>query len=266
MKANNVSAIPNAFIRCKGGFANEVYLDKTNDLILKIYSKGSYYEAEMRAFDSGFSAMPERIEHGFIDKRPYIVMTHIGTEIKHFGKNDIPSLTQTLAELHRHKKYDSREPIENKFQYLNRYQEKIKDVSGVDIGRLIGFVSKYCRSENGLSLTHGDVTLSNLRELSGKIFLIDFDEAAYFSPYFDIAKLYWSDLPPFQTLAGLEHFMDTYNRIGQESLRLDEKAKDWIMLAGIDFWIWRDTHLNDSPLAFQAESRLREYRKIYENR
>ncbi|MDD2766257.1 MAG: aminoglycoside phosphotransferase family protein [Candidatus Moranbacteria bacterium] len=267
MKANNltnISHIPEGFTVRKGGFANDVYQDKKHGLILKIYSEKSYYKSEISAFNSGFDYMPKFIKNGSTEGRPYIIMTSVGTGLRSFTKNDVTSLAQTLSRLHKIKKQTPRRLIEKRFRHLQQHATDIKKIIDIDIHQLIKRISRYTKSKSTSSLTHGDITLSNLRKVSGEIFLIDFDEATYSSPYFDIAKLYWSGLIPLQTLTGLKHFIHEYNKIGQTSLTLGKEAKDWIIFAGIDFWIWRVTHIrNNTNLIKQAEGRLIRYRKKY---
>lgn len=259
--AKNAKEVPSLFKSCGNGFANDVFEDRHNDIILKIYSKKRYYAAELLAFESGFERMPRLLESGVIGNKNYTAMTRIGSSVKEFSHKHFLSLAETTSILHARKKSKQAPSFEHKFNSLLENNGLISGLFKVKIETVFDRLKSYSRQSNTFSLTHGDITLSNLRNVSGKIFLIDFDEASYFLPIFEIAKLYWSDIVPLQKMDGIKKFTNAYDQFSEYKLPVDQ-LHDWILFAGIDFWLWRYLNLQNQPLLIQeAQERLLLYRQ-----
>lgn len=260
--AKNTVSIPDHFKSCGEGFANQVFKDEQNNTILKIHSKNEYYISELNAFNSGFQHMPKLLESGVIGEKNYIAMTHIGQPVTEFSTAHFSELARTMTTLHAYKTTKQVPLFEQKFHLLQEHSTVISEIFHIDIETLFRRLNSYVNKSLVFSLVHGDITLSNLRNVSEQIFLIDFDEAAYFLPEFDIAKLYWSDIKPLQDLTGIEKFIDTYNRFSKHKISLAGGMRDWILFAGVDFWLWRYLNLQNQPVLIQeARERLVAYKK-----
>lgn len=260
--AKNTVTIPDHFKLCGGGFANQVFKDEQNNIILKIYSKNEYYVSELNAFSSGFQYMPKLLENGVIGKKNYIVMTFIGGSISEFTDIHCMALVETMVALHAHKNTKQSPSFEQKFHLLQEHGSIISDIFHIDIESLFSRLNSYVNKGSVFSLVHGDITLSNLRNVSEKIFLIDFDETSYFVPEFDIAKLYWSDIKLLQDINGIGKFISTYNRFSKHKISIESSMHDWVLFAGVDFWLWRYLNLQNQPALIQeARERLVAYKK-----
>jgi len=260
--AENAQEIPDRFKPCGGGFANQVFYDERNGVVLKVYSKNEYYLSEMRAFNSGCQYMPKLLEKGVVGKQNYVAMPFIGTSINELSDMHCEELSETMASLHAHSSIEQMPPFDRKFHLSQEHKQDISTIFSIDTETLFRRLHSHIHKNTVFSLVHGDITLSNLRNVSGKMFLIDFDEASYLVPEFDIAKLYWSDIKPLQNIKGMEKFIALYNQSSKHEVIFDNSMRDWILFAGLDFWLWRYVNLQSQPALIQeAQERLLAYKK-----
>lgn len=243
-----MASIPDGFVPLVGsGFANELYEHTDEGLILKIYREKEYFDAEMTAFDSGFSRMPHRIGNGSYREQNYILMTKIGDTVTSFTSTHAGELVETLAKLHTIRRAESVTPEDFLGKYFNRvhpHAELISTILHINVHSVIGSVrDNFCRDKLPLSLVHGDLSLSNIRMVGTDMHLIDFDEAGYAIPEWEFARLLWSDIEAFNTIEGLQTCVAMYNELRGTQYMLDERMKSLVALAGADWWLWISIHI-----------------------
>ena len=265
----NASTIPNQFKPYKKGLANKVFIDRKCKMILKIYLKNEYYQSELLVSDTGFLHMPRILEKGTINKQKYIIMTYIGKPIKKMTELRYKKIAKTMVTLHNFKSIKKDSLYKEKFNLFRAHHNIIFNTFNIDINKHLNRLEVYIKSHKKFLLIHGDITLSNLRCVSKEIFLIDFDEALYFLPEFEIAKLYWSDMKQLKNINGIKNFINIYNIESNKKIIFDNRMYEWILFAGIDFWLWRYLHIkNKIPNALlEAQKHVSIfYKKYYDTR